>query len=824
MAGILPEVASSRFKLVKRGNDRFNKLPQLRAGVPASSWHEILPRLLYNPNPANFEMGARMRFLSCVLTLVSAASVVVAADLPKLQVSDNRRFLITADGKPFFYLGDTGWELFHRLDRADADKYLAKRASQGFTVIQAVAIAEFDGHTVPNAYGHLPLVDLDPAKPAVKEGPANDYWDHVDYVVDRANANGLYVGFLPTWGRYWHSRQNDAKQLFNKQNAELYGEWLGKRYKDKGIIWILGGDRPCDTPEQQEIIRAMAKGLKKGDGGRNLMTFHPNGGQGSSKWFHATDWLSFNMRQNGHGTEYTGRYDQTRADYDRKPVKPVLDGEPIYEGHPISFNAKNLGHSVAADIRRAFYWDVFNGAFGHTYGHHSVWGFWKPGVQPINDPLMPWTEAIEQPGANQMIHGRRLMESRPFLTRVPDDTVIATDCVATSVPGAGRSRYAATRDEAGTFAMVYVPIGRAFKVKMDRITGTKVKAWWFNPRTGTAREIGDFENTGEREFIPPHVGELLDWVLVLDDAAKNYPPPGQTASVPPKSKNRTLLITSVRTGDTEIFAVDPDTGDAQNLSRSPKSEDRYPCWSPDGKRVAFTSNRDGPFNLYAMDADGGNVRRLVDSKAVCYMPSWQRTSDGERIVFGMHGDKPEMASVKPDGSDLKMLGDGHDPTISPDGKHISYTGHADGGVSVFVMDLNGDNKKRIVQEVSRVGATFPNWSPDGRRIVYSFPVGEALELFIIDANGANNRQLTKLNRVATPAAWSPDGEWISFRLTDERYWSDEEKMKKAYAEKPTDKRPVWVVKPDGSNAHVIESLRFQCAMDGSRAAWKPTGK
>ena len=284
---------------------------------------------------------------------------------------------------------------------------------------------------------------------------------------------------------------------------------------------------------------------------------------------------------------------------------------------------------------------------------------------------------------------------------------------------------------------------------------------------------------------------------------------------------RTLLITTVRTGDTEVFAIEPESGDARNLSRSPGSEDRYPCWSPDGKQVAFISDRSGTPNLYVMDANGGNVRRLVDSKSVCYMPSWQRTKDGERIVFGMHGDHAEMANIRPDGSGLAMLGDGHDPTISPDGTKIVYTGEVPGGVSVFLMDLDGGNKTRIVREASKVGATFPNWSPDGKQIVYSFPVGAALELFVIGVDGSNNHQLTQLRKVCTPAAWSPDGAWISFRMTDERYWSDPAKMKKTYAEKPADKRPVWVIRPDGSDARVIECLRFQCAIDGSRASWKP---
>jgi hypothetical protein len=469
-----------------------------------------------------------MRYLAWLLTLVCGVSSLGAAELPRLKVSDNKRFLVTADGKPFFYLGDTAWELFHRLNRADADAYLEKRARQGFTVIQAVAIGEFDGHVVPNAYGHLPLIDLDPARPAVKDGAQNDYWDHVDYVVDRANAHGLYVGFLPTWGRYWHDKVRDGKPLFTKENAAMYGEWLGQRYRDKGLIWILGGDRSVDNDEQKEIVRAMARGLRKGDGGTHLMTFHPPGGAGSSQWFHADDWLDFNMRQNGHGTEFTGRYDKTRVDYDRSPIKPVIDGEPIYEGHPISFNAKNLGHSVAADVRRPLYWDLFSGACGHTYGHHSMWQFWKPGMAPVNNPLVPWTEAIDALGGNQMIHGRRLLESRPFLTRIPDDGVLVTDRVPTAVPGAGRYRFVATRDTAGTYAMVYAPVGRAFKVRMDRIAGEKVKAWWFNPRTGQATEIGQFANKGEREFISPDPGEQLDWVLVLDDAGKNYPPPGRS--------------------------------------------------------------------------------------------------------------------------------------------------------------------------------------------------------------------------------------------------------------------------------------------------------
>lgn len=460
-----------------------------------------------------------------VTAFIAVASTPAVADpLPRLRLSENKRFLVTADGQPFFWLGDTAWELFHRLNREEAERYLQNRAKRRFTVVQAVVLAELDGLAEPNPYGHLPLHDSDPAR------PNEAYFAHVDWIVARANALGMYVGLLPTWGDKWNRKWGVGPEVFTPDNAYRYGEWLGRRYKDAGIIWIAGGDRPIESDAHREIVQAMARGLRAGDEGAHLITFHPPGGNGSSTWFHGAEWLDFNMRQNGHVPEFTGRYDRTRADYDLMPVKPVIDGEPIYEDHPVSFDAKKLGHSISSDVRRPLYWNLFTGAFGHTYGHHSVWQMWTPDRKPINDPLMPWHEAIEQPGAAQMQHGRALMESRPFLTRVPDPDIVVTDRVPTSVPGEGRYRFVATRDADGSYAMVYAPVGRPFSVRMSAISGSRVKAWWFNPRTGAATAIGTFPNTGEREFMPPDKGEMIDWVLVLDDESRDYPAPGTSSA------------------------------------------------------------------------------------------------------------------------------------------------------------------------------------------------------------------------------------------------------------------------------------------------------
>jgi hypothetical protein len=464
-----------------------------------------------------------MRRSLTLLMLVLCSQV--WAGMPGLKVSENKRYLVYENNDAFFYLGDTAWELFHRLKREEAEHYLTQRAKLGYTVIQAVALAEENGLGAPNPYGFTPLLNNDPAKPDVKEGAENDYWDHVDWIVEKANALGVYVGLLPTWGDKWNKKWGQGPEIFTPQNAEIYGEWIGQRYKGKGIIWILGGDRPIENDTHRAIINAMAKGIRKAVGQSQLMTFHPMGGRGSAEWFHTEEWLDFNMRQNGHGTDFKA-YANTRADYERTPVKPVIDAEPIYEDHPIAFKANENGHSIAADVRRPLYWNLFTGACGHTYGHHSVWQMFDTGRKPVNLPLMTWREALEQPGAKQMQYARKLLASRHIGKRVPDDSIIVAGTAESEIPGAGLKRMVATRSPDGLFALIYTPAGRKFKVKMDAIKGDKVKAWWFNPRNGEATLIGEFPNTGTQEFVPPDAGENLDWVLALDDG--NYIPPGSS--------------------------------------------------------------------------------------------------------------------------------------------------------------------------------------------------------------------------------------------------------------------------------------------------------
>jgi hypothetical protein len=157
---------------------------------------------------------------------------------------------------------------------------------------------------------------------------------------------------------------------------------------------------------------------------------------------------------------------------------------------------------------------------------------YAPGRDPVNGPLMPWKEALDEPGAFQMQFARWLLESRPFLTRIPDPELLIENNPASAWPGAGRYRFVATRDESGSYAMVYAPVGRAFEVRTSRLSGSMLRGWWFNPRDGSARLIGEFPRTEVRKFISPTPGELLDWVLVLDDVTANFSAPGLRPSAP----------------------------------------------------------------------------------------------------------------------------------------------------------------------------------------------------------------------------------------------------------------------------------------------------
>lgn len=431
----------------------------------------------------------------------------------KLQVSENQRFLVFEDGTPFFYLADTGWELFHRLSKSDAEKYLENRREKGFTVIQAVILAELDGLNTPNMEGEKPLLDNDPAK--INEA----YFKHVDWVIEKAEEKGIFIGLLPTWGDKVDKQWGVGPVIFNTENAEIYGEIVGERYKNyKNIIWINGGDRQGGG-NNLPVWNALAKGIKKHDK-NHLMTFHPMGGNSSSKWFHNEEWLDFNMMQTGHGERSYAAYIKLLIpDYNLKPVKPTFDGEPRYEDHPHNWQPEVLGWFNDVDVRQAAYWNLFTGGFGHTYGCHAIWQMLAPGRDPVGYARNSWETDLDLPGAWDMIHARKLMESRPFVERIPFQQIVKNEYIPET------DFIVATRGN--DYVMVYIPTGWGAQLDLKLCGWPVAKGWWYNCKTGEAEFIGEFETGQEKLFQTKTGGRGNDWVLVLDNAKANFKSPGK---------------------------------------------------------------------------------------------------------------------------------------------------------------------------------------------------------------------------------------------------------------------------------------------------------
>jgi TolB protein len=226
-----------------------------------------------------------------------------------------------------------------------------------------------------------------------------------------------------------------------------------------------------------------------------------------------------------------------------------------------------------------------------------------------------------------------------------------------------------------------------------------------------------------------------------------------------------------------------------------------------------------PFNVYLTDPLGQHVEQLTNLPDVCYFPNW--TADGQRIVFGI-GNTSEVGILDMKTRRITRIPDVRDPYVSPDGRKIAFTRKVKTGFAVFVMDSDGKNVIQLTQHESQLGGVGPVFSPDGKQILYCDDLDgqEVTEIFIVNTDGSDRRQLTRLGKVSNSACFSPDGQWISFRVTNDAFWRDDARRGAAYRNKAGDKRSVWLMRADGSDPRPIEPLRYQCGIDGSRAVWR----
>ena len=429
-----------------------------------------------------------------------------------LRLSEDRRRIVTEDGGRFYFIGDTAWELFHALSAEEAELYLTTRAAQGFNLIQAVVLAELDGLTRPNFYGRFPLKtngngEFDPTLPDT-DGDYS-FFDHVEQIVTRAEELGLYMGILPTWGDKWNKLWGAGPEIFTPDNAYIYAKWLAERLvHHDNIVWILGGDRPLENEEHYAVINAMAKGVRDGDDGKFLITLHPCGARSSSEFVHERDWLDFNMLQSGHGRPTTPGYEMLARDYAKFPVKPAMDGEQVYEDHPINFNPAN-GYYDAVDVRVTMWRNLFSGSCGNTYGHHSIWCMNR---EPGTYFTMKWQDSLHRPAAEQMHVFRDFIETHDLTTFVPAETVVkdnehAANYIAAMVSASERA------------AVLAVPNGCPFELDRNAfpfdVDFPKMTVTPLEPTTGEYTDAAVLSEAGRITFKNRAAGRGEDIIVLL---------------------------------------------------------------------------------------------------------------------------------------------------------------------------------------------------------------------------------------------------------------------------------------------------------------------
>lgn len=425
----------------------------------------------------------------------------------QLSVSDNGKYFLK-DGRPFFWLGDTAWLLALKTSKKQADTYLRNRKELGFNVLQMVLLYNLSSANTP---GGMPYGTRDPF--------SKEYWEFCDYIIDKAAELDMYMALVPAWGYIV------KKGVVTEENAPQYAEFLAKRYKDKkNIIWLLGGDiRGSVHPEIYDIL---GKTFKEYNPNR-LISFHPFGRTSSALWFHNRDWLDFNVFQSGHrryDQEHLGEWDDNaereeffaedcwkyvKRDGALSPTKPILDGEPSYEGILQGLHNKKEPYWEACDVRRYAYWSVFEGGCGFTYGNNAIIQFYDPETEEGSYGVREsWQDAMHYEGSTQLKFLKELMLSVDFQNGAARDDLLLYK---------QKERYHRIATFAGDdFVFCYTYMGDEFKLDLSDYKDKQMDAYWFNPQNGVYSYIQTLCGEDNITVRPTMRREKSnDWVLVL---------------------------------------------------------------------------------------------------------------------------------------------------------------------------------------------------------------------------------------------------------------------------------------------------------------------
>jgi hypothetical protein len=443
-------------------------------------------------------MRSFARFLLALLAAAPSPAALAAQEVVfPLRVDPGGRHLVDQRGVPFLIHGDTPWSLTHNLTFEEAVRYMTVRKEQGFDTLMVSVPDAYDpdgGKTYsPDRYGQQPFVGDDIS------APNEAYWAHVDRVFKEAERRGFLLLVAPAYLGADEDGYVDLLKKAGPPKCRAYGLWIGRRYRPlANVAWVHGGDRnPWDVRDE---VRAIAQAIREVDD-RHLHTAHWANGTAAFDYFGDEGWLDLN-------SSYTYGPVAWRilADRDTQPPRPTFLIETHYEN--------DFGGKTAEDVRAYPYRAILSGAAGHLFGNKPLWYCGRG-----------WEQALDSPGARYMTNVIALFRSRPWYDLEPDrrHQFVVEGHWESGADGGVQT--AVTRDR--TTLISYLPAGRPqVRVDLDQFPGRQLRAHWFNPRAGTATPIEPFGRSGSHVFAVPAEG---DWVLVLDDEAKRYGPPGRRA-------------------------------------------------------------------------------------------------------------------------------------------------------------------------------------------------------------------------------------------------------------------------------------------------------
>ncbi len=438
------------------------------------------------------------RKITPFLVLLYSMCILTAQPHFPLKISENKRYFVDQDEKPFLYHADTGWQIFMQLTTDEAVEYLSFRKSQGFNTIQVQLVMTPEQI---NRHGQKPFHgDNDFSR------PNEAYHDYVKQIISKADSLGLLIVMSQPWlGCCLEGFGGNADKPIQKNGPaknRQYGQYLGRKFAScNNLFWIMGGDN--DPKSDRESLFAFFDGLRETAPAHQLMTYHASPPHSSTDLFQYAQWLGFSFiytywREKPN--EWTVHdlmphvYEAALQEYAKSDTMPFVLGESQYEGTGVIPN--DMGEPQV--IRRQAYWTMLCGGAGVAYGS-DLWNF------PAN-----WREIIKYPGAYQLGHFIRFFEEIPWWKLVPD---VSHQAVVSGYGEWSKPDFVTTAvSEDKKLLVSYIPQLTSVTVNFGYLKGDRFSVKFFDPSNGKfIKEVMVAEKPVQRVISPP--GE--DLVLLI---------------------------------------------------------------------------------------------------------------------------------------------------------------------------------------------------------------------------------------------------------------------------------------------------------------------